>query len=399
MPRISRGKGRERRLRERLFDAGNNRCPICLSVFNRSDVSNGTSVTLEHAPPKSLGGNPICLTCKACNNKTSKADHHAFLSAKARDEWAGGQGSPIDVNFLGHKRKYRFIPKNSNAPFPAQKHLFQSGIIKLDALPSKLDLCAYEGISFKIPHRDDFEFVSMIKSAYLMVFALMGTHGYQFAENVGVRLIREQIMNPEEKILKGGFVGEMKVDSEDFRKIDRTIVFLLNTSPYPIWIVPMSHGRIVVLPSGNAEPINELVMSPKRVDVSLGNLTGWISRKFSDSSAIGGPIREWGSDLQKTSLVGTFAGPIPTSREHWRFIVVFCQAQRYVALPFSPMDCLDEDCSDDLDFINVVDMFGEPEVRGRKLDRSQLTTTGFSHAREITMVRKTGNDEQGFKED
>ena len=95
--------GRDRRLRQRLFDAGNNRCPICLSEFERLDVVAGTEVTLEHAPPKSLGGVPICLTCKSCNNKASLIDHHAHLSAKARNEWAEGQGAPIVVDLFGHQ--------------------------------------------------------------------------------------------------------------------------------------------------------------------------------------------------------------------------------------------------------------------------------------------------------
>ena len=92
MSRTSHGSGRDQRLRQRLFDAGNNRCPICLSDFDRLDVMAGTEVTLEHAPPKSLGGVPICLTCRPCNNKASFIDQHAFLSGRARKEWAEGQG-------------------------------------------------------------------------------------------------------------------------------------------------------------------------------------------------------------------------------------------------------------------------------------------------------------------
>ena len=51
-----------------------------------------------------------------------------------------------------------------------------------------------------------YEKISLIKSAYLMVFSLMGIGGYHFAENVALKPIREQIMNPEKIILKGTFV-------------------------------------------------------------------------------------------------------------------------------------------------------------------------------------------------
>ena len=58
--------------------------PYVFRDFDRSDVLAGTNVTLEHAPPKSLGGAVICLTCKSCNNKASLVDQHAYLSMKAQ---------------------------------------------------------------------------------------------------------------------------------------------------------------------------------------------------------------------------------------------------------------------------------------------------------------------------
>ena len=51
-------------------------------------------------------------------------------------------------------------------------------------------------MNFRIPQRDDYEFVSMIKSAYLMVFSLLGENGCKFAENIGLQPVRQQIMNP-----------------------------------------------------------------------------------------------------------------------------------------------------------------------------------------------------------
>lgn len=197
MSRARRKPGRDRRLRLRFFEAGNTRCPICLSDFDRSDVVAGTKVTLEHAPPKSLGGAPICSTCTSCNNKASLIDHHALLSARVRKDWTEGRGAPVVVNLFGHKRSSRYIPDGPNAPYPARKHLIRSGTIQLDQLPRMEHLGADKGIALEIPQRDDFEFVSMVRSAYLMVFSPMGAKGYTFAENDGLRSVREQIMNPK----------------------------------------------------------------------------------------------------------------------------------------------------------------------------------------------------------
>ena len=371
MSRNSHGSGRERRLRQRLFDAGNNRCPICLSEFDRADVVAGTEVTLEHAPPKSLGGVAICLTCKSCNNKASLIDQHAFLSAKARNEWAEGQGAPLVVDLFGHKRTYRFVPHDSKAPFPARKHQLRNGTIQLDPLPPKEHLDANKGMSFRIPQRDDFEFVSMIKSACLMVFSLMGANGYKFAENIGLQPVREQIMNPEKKILRGDFIGRMRFDSDDLRKLDRPVVFLCRTETYPFWIVPMWNDNAVLLSCGSAEPIDKLTFNPKAADIPPSSLVGWVSRRFNSSSAIGGTVGEGPNDSHR-ALGGTVGGPFPTNMGAWLFVMVFHQMKDFVALPFCPEDGLPAS-----DAINVVDMLSEQEAVGRNLDKTQLTTANI----------------------
>ena len=383
MSRTSHGSGRDQRLRQRLFDAGNNRCPICLSGFDRLDVMAGTDVTLEHAPPKSLGGVPICLTCRPCNNKASFIDQHAFLSARARKEWAEGQGAPIVVDLFGHKWSYRFIPRDPNAPYPARKHQFRNGTIQIDSLPQREHLDANKGISFRIPQRDDFEFVSMVKSAYLMVFSLMGANGYKFAENIGLQPVREQIMNPKKKILQDGFIGTMRLDSDDLRRVDRPIVFMCRTGSLPFWIVPMWDHKAVFLSCGGTEPIDKLVMNPMEASIPFGSLVGWTSRRFNSSSAIGGTVGEETSDSHD-SLAGTVGGPFATNKGGWLYIMVFHQMSDYVALPFCPENKLPGS-----DVINVVDMLSAQEADGRNLDKTQLTTTNIgSWSNDLPISRK-----------
>ena len=385
----SHGAGRDRRLRKRLFDAGNNRCPICLSAFDRLDAEAGKEVTLEHAPPKSLGGSPICLTCSSCNNKASIIDQHAFLSAKARNEWAEGQGAPIEVDLFGHKRSYRFIPSEPNAPYPARKHLFRNGTIQLDPLPPKERLDPKKGISFRIRQRDDFEIVSMIKTAYLMVFSLMGENGYRFAENIGLEPVREQIRNPEKKVLQGGFIGTMQLDSEDYRKLDRPVVFLCRGADVPFWIVPMWDDRAVLLSCGAKEPIDKLVMNRQDASIPVGSVVGWISRRFNSSSAIGGAVDEANTGPRE-SLVGTVGGSFPTSKGGWLFVMVFHQGNKFVALPYCPEDGIPTS-----DTLNIVDMLSEHEAVGRSLDKEQLTTANLgSWAKNMAITRRP-NDSEG----
>ena len=46
-------------------------CPICELLFQEESLNQNSSnpLTLEDVPPKKLGGKPIILTCKNCNNK------------------------------------------------------------------------------------------------------------------------------------------------------------------------------------------------------------------------------------------------------------------------------------------------------------------------------------------
>ena len=382
MAKTSHGRGRERRLRQRLFNAGNTKCPICLSDFDRSDVLAGTNVTLEHAPPKSLGGSAICLTCKSCNNKASLVDQHAYQSRKARNEWAEGKGAPIVVDLFGHKRSRRFIPQDPNAPFPARKHLFRNGTIELGPLPPKLSLDARKGMNFRIPQRDDYEFVSMIKSAYLMVFSLLGENGYKFAENIGLQPVRQQIMNPGKKILKGGFVGTMRLESDELGKIDRPVVFMCRTDDLPFWIVPMWDDKVVFLTSGAEEPIDKLAFNATEANIPFGSLIGWVSRRFNSSSSIAGTVGEE-TDGSRGSLAGTVGGPFSTDKEEWLFVMVFHQMGEFVALPF----CLEGDVPGS-DAISIVDMLSEQEAVGRNLDKSQLTKANLgSWSRELAVTR------------
>ena len=381
MPRKSHAPGRDRRLRQRFYDAGNIKCPICLSEFDRSDVLAGTEVTLEHAPPKSLGGAPVCLTCRSCNNKASLVDRHAYLSLKARKAWAAGRGVPIVVDLFGHKRTYRFVPRDPNSPFPARKHLFRNGSIEIGSLPPKEHLDMDKGMNFRIPQRDDYEFVSMIKSAYLMVFSLMGANGYKFAENVGLGPVREQIMNPEKKILKSGFVGTMRLESEDYRNLDRSIIFLCRAANPPFWIVPLWRNQAVLLSCGAREPIDELLMNPKEFEIPNHSLVGWMFRRFNVSAAIAGTVNQT-PDALNNSLAGAIGGSIPTSKGKWSYIVVFHQMKEYVALPFC-----DKDDQPTSEVIHIVDMLSEHEVIGKNLDKSKMASTNIgSWARDFPIT-------------
>ena len=372
--------GRKLRLRRRLFNAGNTKCPICLSEFTSSDVVAGKA-TLEHAPPESLKGSAICLTCSQCNNKASLIDQHATLAKRAIDEWLLGQGTRVEIDFLGFKTSSRYIPSDSNAPLPTQVSHLRKGSIQLGALPSKEHLDINKGIHFRIPRSIHYESISMIKSAYLMVFSLMGEGGYKFAESVALKPVREQILNPEKRILKGGFV--VKGTMPGTTKTKKQMVFLCHAARPPLWIIPMWDGKVVLLPCGGPEPIDEFVASEDEIKIENNQLAGWTTCRFDESVRITGSVSEK-SGIADGTLVGT-PGPVPTDKGEWEWIVVDHHMRQYVALPFRPAD---ENARSDS--LYVVEMLGEHTVKGRGLDKSVLARLNLGEwSKDLTIYGKT----------
>ncbi|MBU2936504.1 MULTISPECIES: HNH endonuclease [Pacificibacter] len=77
------------------------RCPICCSDYDaraiKKDAAIDYRLTLEHAPPASVGGKVVALTCKKCNNEL---------------------GSKLDSQISAREQFFRFIDPNRPDPKP-----------------------------------------------------------------------------------------------------------------------------------------------------------------------------------------------------------------------------------------------------------------------------------------
>ena len=374
--------GRKRRLRQRLFDSGNTRCPICLSEFTSSDVAAG-KMTLEHAPPEALKGSAICLTCSQCNNRASRIDNHALLAKKAREEWSSGQGARVEIDFFGNKKSSRYISSDPNAPLPTRVSHLRKGSIQLGALPSKEHLDINKGIRFRIPRSTHYESISMIKSAYLMVVSLMGVGGYKFAKSVALKPVREQIMNPEKRILTNFCVEGTMPETDKARK---QMIFLCHAACPPFWIIPMWDGKLVLLPCGGPEPIDKFVVPEGEMRIENNQLAGWTTCRFDESARIIGSVSEE-SGIADGTLVGKPTDVVPTDKGEWEWMVVDHYMGQFVALPFRPADE-----NHHSDSVNAVEMLGDHAVKGRGLDNSVLTRLNLGEwSKDMTISSKAEN--------
>lgn len=197
---MSRSSRRDQRLH--LYDLGNNRCPICLTAFDRTAVEIGRDVTLEHVPPRGLGIGSIamCLTCKPCNNTAGEGVDHAATSL-AR---SSSRTTKVRVDFPGAVPLTGYWTPGDNGALLVHG---RPGVEPQITADTKFR------ISFKLP-KPRFALVSHLKSAYLSVFSLLGQHGYRYAESDALRPVRHQIMSPRDEVIREHFackVGDCTV--------------------------------------------------------------------------------------------------------------------------------------------------------------------------------------------
>lgn len=181
-------------------------CPICMMLYNRNglDQSIDNPLTIEHCPPEELGGKPLLLLCKKCNNSAgSELDVKLmeYLNVKPFNEAqpegsvmlknSTFKGGPLDVRGTMELKR---IDANSfyidlKATDRYRKDRFDS-ILKADKI--EITYKPHETPSLHIVQ------TALLKIAYLIAFAKFG---HPFILNPNYDAIRAQISNPSATIL------------------------------------------------------------------------------------------------------------------------------------------------------------------------------------------------------
>lgn len=211
------------------YKAGVYLCPICLNEFIEEDLKNVSAnmLTLEDAPPKSLGGHANTLTCKTCNSRCGheidfhlterliELDGRAFnpnVESKVKLTHKGIQvQGTVKVNESGgisiiHSEK-------NNNPEKLKKYIGSTGkdnIVNIEFKPSRVDKLRLE--------------IALLKSAYILAFE---QYGYALILNKSYDIVREQLQIPNTEIYPEGFwtkqssfkkehEGVHYLDSKDF---------------------------------------------------------------------------------------------------------------------------------------------------------------------------------------
>ncbi len=84
-------------------------CPLCHQFFNIDSLNQNSlnPLTLEDIPPKKVGGRPLVLTCKECNNKSGLSLDHHISSLMAWHSFADGESYIVSKLTIGKNNPFR----------------------------------------------------------------------------------------------------------------------------------------------------------------------------------------------------------------------------------------------------------------------------------------------------
>lgn len=216
-------------------------CPLCLEWFSDLD-----DLSLEHAPPASVGGRHIAVTCRACNSTAGATVDAALGWAEAvRDFGFRRMTKSMPATF-----KFAGIEQRVEATF-GQDGLTIFGVSKQNhpdtapALIAAFDKVVADGstdatmkLSFVTPDLRSAS-VGWLRAAYLVAFA---TLGYVYILNQELDQVRRQIQDPQAKILDRYCVTAKLAQN------DRRIIFARQPAELESVIIS-SNGLAVFLPS------------------------------------------------------------------------------------------------------------------------------------------------------
>jgi len=240
-------------------------CPLCTRQFSSKDLDTALKnhLTLEDAPPKSLGGTANILTCKECNNIAGyKIDAHLQAGLRALDARKFLPGSEAKVKFIrGEEIVQGSIKVEGDGTIKAINSYKNNHAVKLDNYIKNISPKAGKNllrIEFVKPNSNDRRLqVGLLKTAYLLAFEKFG---YAFILDSIYDPVREQIENPDADIypMQFWFTGPYTADQIGVHIVKNNGIecfmsfFSLNTSITRIFsaILPLKKNPILQIVAG-----------------------------------------------------------------------------------------------------------------------------------------------------
>ena len=236
-------------------------CPLCMMSYNLQELSDkiGEVLTLEDVPPKSLGGRPIIVTCKKCNNTCGHVIDNWLLNElelQYGDKKQRFENTDALLNSHGKKVHTKFrIDKDKTICFDIGNKTNPPNAVNEFVKSLEHDgnnYCIQVKLHVKKEKRNgQAAKIAVLKSAYLYAFRKLG---YYYILNESLTPVREQILHPDQDILHNTYIiGDQ--DNIPTKTKDGVYVASYNSNEFVVvlltFIVPSNKYRcrgVVALP-------------------------------------------------------------------------------------------------------------------------------------------------------
>jgi hypothetical protein len=229
-PMLGGVNGRERELRERWFTEGAAAlfrtlaaigqtdllpsagefyvCPLCLGAYTRRALDGSEPrLTLEDVPPKKVGGRPLVLTCRGCNNTHGSAiDAHASRREEAHDLLVGRDpGRDVRAEFtvgdIALQVRLDVVSDAFRLTVVEQANNPKEVAAAVSMLEASAAGAADGPIGFRLTDRILLvrAQLSWVRAAYLVAFASFGWRYVLLLSSLN--LLREQLADPDADLL------------------------------------------------------------------------------------------------------------------------------------------------------------------------------------------------------
>jgi hypothetical protein len=192
-------------------------CPTCVAdltrvrLFPPGAADRGDVLTLEHVPPKTLGGGPIALTCKPCNNTAGtqlvaetkkRRETEEFLRGFAEE---GVTTEPVEAEIKLGQHVLRGTVEHDAGTIRIIGISGKNNPAEVATYIAEFNRLTQEGhwqeVTFTI--RLDFSYnrhldmVSALRDSYLVAFAALG---YSYIFNSRLEIVHRQLADPQAKV-------------------------------------------------------------------------------------------------------------------------------------------------------------------------------------------------------
>lgn len=187
-------------------------CPLCIRGFDAPEA-----LSFEDAPPQSVGGKPVVLTCTPCNNRHgSELDVHIQRGRDAREigngkrpAWAKlrlGENEITTKGLLGDRIELAEMADHTN---PAASKAFAAEMesrVTSGSTDWKLQL------TMTSLYDEWREQIAWLRVAYLHLFALLG---YNYILRPELSPIRDQFDRPSERVVPQVMKNMLECDDDE----------------------------------------------------------------------------------------------------------------------------------------------------------------------------------------